>query len=165
MEISFSEKHPTNEDLLNWVNKGTRSLWTFVAATMEHIILWWNNAPLACKSVSAVGHLRSWLLSMPFVGKLKQISFKNLLMFIFSILILIDAPEIIQSILHCLGESLTVHVTHTMWDKQFRLALVASHISIEYVFERKEFESKHTKVSHHMTFESREKNDTHFVFS
>lgn len=131
---------------MRWVNKGTRSLWTLVAATMEHIILWWNNAPLACKSVSTVGHLRSWLLSMPFVGSSTihspQIPCLSLLSLLSS-----DAPEIIQSILHCLGESLTVHVTHTMWDKQFRLALIASHVPVAHVFERKEFDSNRTKVS------------------
>lgn len=135
---------------MKWVNKGTRSLWTLVAATMEHIILWWNNAPLACKSVSTIGHLRSWLLSMPFAGKCNGIFCwickRNFYLYF------IDAPEIIQSILHCLGESLTVHVTHTMWDKQFRLALVASHIQIEYVFERNEFAMKKSQVSYANSF-------------
>lgn len=57
-----------------------------------------------------------------------------------------DAPETLVSILKCLGETMTVHVACTTWDKQFRLALVASSLPIDYQFESQEFYSKKTRV-------------------
>lgn len=57
-----------------------------------------------------------------------------------------EAPETLVSILKCLGETMTVHVACTTWDKQFRLALVASSLPIDYQFESQEFYSKKTKV-------------------
>lgn len=41
---------------------------------------------------------------------------------------------------------MTVHVACTTWDKQFRLALVASSLPIDYKFESQEFYSKKTRV-------------------
>lgn len=51
----------------------------------------------------------------------------------------IEAPETIVSILRCLGETLTVHVVCTIWDKQFRLALIAASLPVDYKFESSEF--------------------------
>lgn len=53
-----------------------------------------------------------------------------------------EAPETLVSILRCLGETMTVHVACTTWDKQFRLALVASSLPIDYKFESQEFYTK-----------------------
>lgn len=57
-----------------------------------------------------------------------------------------EAPETLVSILKCLGETMTVHVACTTWDKQFRLALVASSLPIDYQFESQEFYSKKARV-------------------
>lgn len=57
-----------------------------------------------------------------------------------------EAPETLVSILKCLGETMTVHVACTTWDKQFRLALVASSLPVDYQFESQEFYSKKTRV-------------------
>lgn len=46
-----------------------------------------------------------------------------------------DAPEPILSTLKGLGETLTVHVMECIWDKQFRLALVAAALPVDYIFE------------------------------
>lgn len=62
------------------------------------------------------------------------------------ILLLAEAPETLVSILRCLGETMTVHVACTTWDKQFRLALVASSLPIDYKFENQEFYSKKTEL-------------------
>lgn len=58
----------------------------------------------------------------------------------------IEAPETLVSILRCLGETITVHVSCTTWDKQFRLALVSSSLPIDYKFENQEFYSAKTQV-------------------
>lgn len=57
-----------------------------------------------------------------------------------------EAPETLVSILRCLGETMTVHVACTIWDKQFRLALVASSLPIDYKFETTEFYSTKSQV-------------------
>lgn len=57
-----------------------------------------------------------------------------------------EAPETLVSILRCLGETITVHVACTTWDKQFRLALVASSLPIDYKFENPEFYSTKTQM-------------------
>lgn len=57
-----------------------------------------------------------------------------------------EAPETLVSILRCLGETMTVHVACTIWDKQFRLALVASSLPIDYKFESTEFYSTKSQV-------------------
>lgn len=57
-----------------------------------------------------------------------------------------EAPETLVSILRCLGETMTVHVACTIWDKQFRLALVASSLPIDYKFESPEFYSTKSQV-------------------
>lgn len=51
------------------VNKATQSLWTQTGATLEHVVLWWCNTPLACQPVAAARHLREWLLNMQYDGK------------------------------------------------------------------------------------------------
>lgn len=61
----------------------------------------------------------------------------------------LEAPETLVSILRCLGETLTVHVAVCLWDKQFRLALVASSLPIDYKFEGQEFYTKKSKVKHY----------------
>lgn len=88
------------------------------------MVLWWCNTPLACQPVAAAKHLRDWLLNVQFD----------------------DAPETILSILRCLGETITVHVACTTWDKQFRLTLVSSSLPIDYKYEREEFYSAKTQV-------------------
>lgn len=60
-----------------------------------------------------------------------------------------EAPETLVSILRCLGETLTAHVACTTWDKQFRLALVASSLPIDYKFESQEFFTKKSQVRIH----------------
>lgn len=57
-----------------------------------------------------------------------------------------DTPEPILSILRGLGETLTVHVACTTWDKQFRLTLVSSVLPIDYPFESEEFFCKKSEV-------------------
>lgn len=104
-------------EMLKWVEKGSRGLWTQVGGTLEHVVLWWSNSPLSCRPSSCAKHLRDWLL-------LIQQD---------------DAPEPILSTLKGLGETLTVHVVGTTWDKQFRLALVASSLPVDYDFEDSEF--------------------------
>lgn len=58
-----------------------------------------------------------------------------------------DAPETVLSILHCLGETMTVHVACTTWDKQFRLTLVSASLPIDYKFERTEFYTSKSEVT------------------
>lgn len=68
-----------------------------------------------------------------------------------------EAPETLVSILRCLGETLTTHVACTTWDKQFRLALVASSLPIDYKFESQEFYTKKTQVRIHNKEEMKRK--------
>lgn len=112
-------------ELVKWVDKGARGLWTQVGSTLEHVVLWWSNAPLACRPVSCTRHLRDWLL----------------------VIHADDAPEPILSTLKGLGETLTVHVASTTWDKQFRLALVASSLPVDYPFENTEFHCPSAKIN------------------
>lgn len=72
---------------------------------------------------------------------MKRLTIEKILQFNFT-----EAPETLVSILKCLGETMTVHVACTTWDKQFRLALVASSLPIDYEFESQEFYSKKTRV-------------------
>lgn len=131
------------------MNKATRSLWTQTGATLEHVLLWWCSTPLACQPVAAAKHLRDWLLNIQYDGKTtKQTSIWNQVIGILNmvILLLAEAPETLVSILRCLGETITVHVACTTWDKQFRLALVASSLPIDYKFENQEFYSKKSQL-------------------
>lgn len=55
-----------------------------------------------------------------------------------SIHTILDAPEPILSTLRGLGETLTVYVAGTTWDKQFRLALVSGAIPVHKHYESTE---------------------------
>lgn len=107
-------------------------------------MLWWCSTPLACQPVAAARHLRDWLLNMQYDGG--HIHLNLTFHRLGSNLKFTDAPETLVSILKCLGETMTVHVACTTWDKQFRLALVASSLPIDYQFESQEFYSKKTRV-------------------
>lgn len=72
---------------------------------------------MACRPVNCAQVLRDWML----------------------IIQEDDAPEPILSTLKGLGETLTIHVSSTTWDKQFRLTLVASSLTVDYVYENTEF--------------------------
>lgn len=123
---SAFDAKPDKAEIVRWVNRGTRALWTQVGSTLEHVVLWWSHAPLACRPVPCARHLRDWLLQL-------QLS---------------DAPEPVLSTLRGLGETLTVYVAATMWDRQFRLALVASAMSLQHVHPTEsEFYCAETKVS------------------
>lgn len=63
-----------------------------------------------------------------------------------STFLLTDAPEPILSTLRGLGETLTVYVTGTTWDKQFRLTLVSSVLPVNYNFENTEFHCSNDQV-------------------
>lgn len=56
------DKQPSKAEIIKWVNRGTRSLWTQVGSTLEHVVLWWSNAPLACRPAACAKYLRDWLL-------------------------------------------------------------------------------------------------------
>lgn len=57
-----SEKQLGREDLVKWINRGSRSLWTQVGGTLDHVLLWWSNAPVASQPTSHAKYLRDWLL-------------------------------------------------------------------------------------------------------
>lgn len=91
----------TKSEIMALIEKASRFLWTHVSGTLEHFVLWWNSAPLACRPVGCTKYLREWLLTQSD-----------------------DAPEPILSTLKSLGEILTIHVIGCLWDKQFRNCLV-----------------------------------------
>lgn len=66
--------------------------------------------------------------------------------FFLQLSLLTDAPEPILSTLRGLGETLTVYVTGTTWDKQFRLTLVSSVLPVNYNFENTEFHCSNDQV-------------------
>ncbi|KAL9697043.1 hypothetical protein quinque_000484 [Culex quinquefasciatus] len=99
---SAFDKTLDKSELIKWVNRGTRGLWTQVGGTLEHVVLWWSSSPLACRPAACAKYLRDWLL----------------------LITPDEAPEPILSMLKGLAETLTVHVTSTIWDRQFRLAVV-----------------------------------------
>ncbi|KAG4065560.1 hypothetical protein HA402_013330 [Bradysia odoriphaga] len=121
---SSFDKQPSKAEVIKWVNRGTSKLWAQVGSTLEHIVLWWSDAPLACRPVACARYLRDWLL----------------------IIQPEDAPEPILSTLRGLGETLTVYVTGTTWDKQFRLTLVSSVLPVNYNFENTEFHCANDRV-------------------
>ncbi|XP_035900175.1 uncharacterized protein LOC118506736 [Anopheles stephensi] len=121
---SAFERELTKTELIKWVNRGTRGLWTQVGGSLEHVVLWWSSSPLACRPAACAKYLRDWL----------------------SLLQPDEAPEPILSTLKGLGETLTVHVTSTIWDKQFRLAVVSSSLPVDYPFEEGEFCGKNVVV-------------------
>jgi hypothetical protein len=100
---SAFEGEITKGEIMKLIEKASRFLWTHVSGTLEHFVLWWNAAPLACRSVGCTKYLREWLLLQSD-----------------------DAPEPILSTLKSLGEILTMHVIGCLWDKQFRNCLVLS---------------------------------------
>lgn len=100
---SAFEGEITKSEIMALIEKASRFLWTHVSGTLEHFVLWWNAAPLACRPVGCTKYLREWLLMQPD-----------------------DAPEPILSTLKSLGEILTIHVIGCLWDKQFRNCLVLS---------------------------------------
>lgn len=85
-------------------------LWGEVGNFLEHIVLWWTNAPLSHRSPSSSQHLREWIYEFIQNSSLEQI----------------EAPSVVLTALVCLADALGVHVTTTLWDKQFRLALVSN---------------------------------------
>ncbi|XP_055382407.1 uncharacterized protein LOC129612681 [Condylostylus longicornis] len=112
--LAIDELSRTNLDYRKWISRGVRSLWTQIGSTLDHIVLWWSNAALACRPAECTKQLRDWLLLLQ-----PQ-----------------DAPEPVLSTLKGLGETLTTHVTNTIWDQQFRLALVASSLTNDVEFEK-----------------------------
>ena len=132
-------------EIIKWVNRGTRGLWTQVGSTLEHVVLWWSNAPLACRPSACARHLRDWLLMIQTDGFffLKcLLNYKITLHFPN-----VDAPEPILSTLKGLGETLTVYVTGTTWDKQFRLTLVSSLLPINFDYQNSEFHCTNEQVN------------------
>ncbi|KFB53386.1 hypothetical protein ZHAS_00021700 [Anopheles sinensis] len=121
---SAFDRELTKSELLKWVNRGSRGLWTQIGGTLEHVVLWWSSSPLACRPAACAKYLREWL----------------------SLLQPDEAPEPILSTLKGLGETLTVHVTSTIWDKQFRLAVVASSLPVDFPFEESEFCGKGVNI-------------------
>ena len=78
---SFEDKLNKNE-LIKWVNRGSRGLWTQVGGTLEHVVLWWSNAPLGCRPSTCAKYLRDWLLIIQPEGNLlllKKTAIKNML--------------------------------------------------------------------------------------
>lgn len=55
-------KQSSKADIIKLVTRGTRVLWTQVGSTLEHVVLWWSNAPLACRPSACAKYLRDWLL-------------------------------------------------------------------------------------------------------
>uniref|UniRef100_A0A336MAF7 CSON014299 protein n=1 Tax=Culicoides sonorensis TaxID=179676 RepID=A0A336MAF7_CULSO len=118
----FDGPSMNKEEMQKWVQKGSRGIWTHVGGTLEHVVLWWNTSPLACRPAGCAKYLREWLM----------------------LLAPEDAPEPILSTLKGLGETITVHVMESIWDKQFRLALVSSSLNLDYNFDNTEFATTHT---------------------
>lgn len=131
------------------VNKGTRGLWTQTGSTLEHVILWWCQTPLGTRPVACAKYLRDWLLNIQPDGK-REGRITGIGVCLIQRVIRfygLDTPEPILSILRGLGETLTVHVSCTTWDKQFRLTLVSSVLPIDYPFESDEFFCKKSEVT------------------
>lgn len=131
----YLEKQLAREDLVKSINRGARSLWTQVGGTLDHVLLWWSNAPVASQPPSHAKYLRDWLLVLqPDGEKSYSLGEKKYCIAthapgkssIKSCSFLSDAPEPILSTLKRLGESLTMHVTTTTWDRQFSAAIVTA---------------------------------------
>lgn len=110
---SAFEGEITKSEIMKLIEKASRFLWTHVSGTLEHFVLWWNAAPLACRPVGCTKYLREWLLMQSD-----------------------EAPEPILSTLKSLGEILTMHVIGCLWDKQFRNCLVLSSAEPSLTFDR-----------------------------
>lgn len=76
-----------------------------VGNCLEHIILWWGQSPLSTRPPHSSQHLREWIVQF---------------------LPAAEIPGFIISAIQTLADALSVHVTSTSWDQNFRLALVAS---------------------------------------
>lgn len=70
----FSEKQLSREDLVKWINRGSRSLWTQVGGALDHVLLWWSNAPVASHPISHAKYLRDWLLVLQPDGESRSLS-------------------------------------------------------------------------------------------
>ncbi|XP_017785810.1 PREDICTED: uncharacterized protein LOC108568968 [Nicrophorus vespilloides] len=90
------------EKVLNYYQE---ILWGEVGNFLEHIILWWGASPLASRPPHSSQHLREWIAQFTPTA---------------------DVPVFIISTLTSLADGLGVHITSTSWDRNFRLALVAS---------------------------------------
>lgn len=110
---SAFEGEITKNEIMSLIEKASRFLWTHVSGTLEHFVLWWNTAPLACRPVGCTKYLREWLLQQSDT-----------------------TPEPILSTLKSLGEILTIHVIGCLWDKQFRNCLVLSNGKPNQKFDR-----------------------------
>jgi Coiled-coil protein 142 len=110
---SAFEGEINKSEVMRLIEKASRFLWTHVSGTLEHFVLWWNAAPLACRPVGCTKYLREWLLMQSD-----------------------EAPEPILSTLKSLGEILTIHVIGCLWDKQFRNCLVLSSVHPDQTFDR-----------------------------
>lgn len=84
-------------------------LWGEVGNFLEHIVLWWTNSPLSHRSPNSSQHLREWIYDFIQNSSVEQF----------------EAPSVVLTALFSLADALGVHVTTTLWDKQFRLALVS----------------------------------------
>lgn len=120
------------------VDSNGRNTWTCGAVVVQHTI--GVSTCCSCSTSTRLAHqfpirwcVRKYV-NLPFNLILTQCPFRS------------DAPETILSILHCLGETMTVHVACTTWDKQFRLTLVSASLPIDYKFERTEFYTSKTEV-------------------
>lgn len=58
------------EEMQKWVQKGSRGIWTHVGGTLEHVVLWWNTSPLACRPAGCAKYLREWLMLLGKVIKI-----------------------------------------------------------------------------------------------
>jgi len=115
----------TKAEIMKLISKASRFLWTHVTSTLEHYVLWWNHAPLACRPIGCTVYLRTWLLTQCY-----------------------DVPEPILSTLKSLGQVLTLHVIGCLWDKQFRNCLVLSSRKPDQTFDQSsEFFCPTEKVS------------------
>lgn len=110
---SAFEGEITKSEIMKLIEKASRFLWTHVSGTLEHFVLWWNTAPLACRPVGCTKYLREWLLMQSD-----------------------EAPEPILSTLKSLGEILTIHVIGCLWDRMFRNCLVLSNGKPDQKFDR-----------------------------
>lgn len=117
---------------------------TFTRLAIEYAVWWWSSNKNQFKLFAKI-HFFYLLL---FFSTFQILSFDcNSLWRSFNIDILTEAPETLVSVLRCLGETLTVHVACVTWDKQFRLALVASSLPIDYKYESQEFYTNKTRVN------------------
>ncbi|XP_039282810.1 coiled-coil domain-containing protein 142 [Nilaparvata lugens] len=80
-------------------------LWGEVGTYLEHILLWWGNAPLGPQLPQHTNRLRNWLRNFFATNTL---------------------PELVRAPLQSLMDALCCHVTSTAWDLHFRRCLVAA---------------------------------------